>query len=141
MIDAMTGKYFIYPLRIHIDDTDFSGSVYHTNYLKFMERARSEWMEELGFGIAWQRKYQVFFVVHSAQIQFLKPGRVHEMVEVVSSITKIRPASMVFDQYLRLIDSPDKILSQAEIKIACVNAYMQPCAIPELSTITRRLLP
>ena len=54
---------FIYPLRVHIEDTDFAGIVYHSNYLKFMERARSEWVDEVGIGMDWQREHQIYLPV------------------------------------------------------------------------------
>lgn len=121
---------FIYPLRIHIEDTDCTGLVYHANYLNFMERARSEWIDELGIGVSWQKENGLFFVLHSANIQFLKPARVHERVEVVSRIKSIRQASIIFDQCLRLSSMPDKILCKAEIKVACVDFNLQPRALP-----------
>lgn len=122
----------IYPIRIHIEDTDFAGIVYHSNYLNFMERARSEWMEELGYGMVWQREHQLYFPVHSMSIQFLIPGRVHERVEVISEIKEIARASFVFSQYLRFALSPDKILCKAEVRIACVNENMRPRALPNM---------
>ena len=133
----MIEREFVYPLRVHIDDTDFLGSVYHANYLKFMERARSEWMEELGFGIRWQQANRIAFLVHSLQMRFLKPAALHELVEVASLIKMVRSASLVFDQYLRLAGSPDKIFCIAEIKVACVDSKMQPAAIPEISTFKK----
>ena len=122
---------FIYPLRVHIEDTDFGGVVYHSNYLNFFERARSEWAEEIGAGITWQREHGILFPVHSASILFLKPARLHEKLEAVSVIKQVRHASIVYDQYLRLAAEPDKILCRAEIKIACVDTNMHPRAIPE----------
>ncbi|RDI41825.1 YbgC/FadM family acyl-CoA thioesterase [Aquicella lusitana] len=121
---------FTYLLRIHIEDTDFAGVVYHSNYLKFMERARSEWAEQVGLGMTWQREHQIYFPVHAAHILFLKPARVHDKVEVVTSIKAVRPASLVYEQYLRLAHEPDKMLCKAEIKIACVDLDMRPRAIP-----------
>lgn len=133
---------FIYPLRVHIEDTDYGGVVYHSNYLNFFERARSEWCDQLGLGIDWQREHQIYLPVHQALIDFIKPARLHEMVEVVSKIKAIRPASLLFEQYLRLAGSPDKMLCKAEIKLACVTYDMQPRALPEssiLATIRRAL--
>lgn len=138
----MTANLFIYPLRVHIEDTDFAGVVYHSNYLKFMERARSEWAEALGFGTQWQRTHQLYLPVHSLTMTFIKPARLHEKVEVVSTIKAIRPASLVFDQHLRLAGLDDKILCKAEIKIACADEAMRARklpAIPSLETIRRTL--
>lgn len=134
---------FIYPLRIHIEDTDFGGVVYHSNYLNFMERARSEWMDELGLGIDWQRNHHIYFVVHAINIEYLKPGRLHEKVEVVTSIKDLRKTSVIFDQHLRLAGSPDKMLCKAEVRIVSVGENMRPCAIPETTDdnfILRRII-
>ncbi len=122
---------FVYPLRVHIEDTDCTGLVFHANYFNFMERARSEWIENLGMGIAWQKEHELLFVIHSAAIQFLKPARVHEYVEVVSVIKTLKPASIIFAQHLRLAGQPDKILCKAEIKVVCVDKNIQPAALPE----------
>ena len=133
---------FIYPLKIQIEDTDFTGIVYHSNYLKFMERARSEWLEQLGYGMQWQREQQIMFVVYSANQAFLKPAYVHDQVEVVSKIIDLRPASITFDQHLRPANAADKILCKAEIKIACIDNNLRPRPLPESTLLTtiRRLL-
>lgn len=116
---------FIYPLRIHIEDTDFAGVVYHSNYLNFMERARSEWAEELGIGLGWQNEHQIYLPVCTANLSFLKPARLHEQVEVVSTIKTMKRASMYFEQYLRSQDNPDKIFCRADIQLACVDRNMK----------------
>lgn len=95
-----------------------------------MERARSEWIDELGLGVDWRAQHGVHFVVHSATIQYMKPAKVHERLEVVSLLKSARSASFIVDQHLRLAGMPDKILCKAEIKIACVDKTMLPCAIP-----------
>jgi acyl-CoA thioester hydrolase len=122
---------FIYPLRVHIEDTDFSGLVYHANYLNFFERARSEWVESLGFGIEWQRAHGLLFPVRSAKLDYLKPAYLHQKVEVVSQIKEIRRVSVLYDQYLRLQERPDTILCRAEVKIVCVDLNLKPRALPE----------
>jgi acyl-CoA thioester hydrolase len=123
---------FTFPLRIYIDDTDFGGVVYHANYLKFFERARSEWTEQLKIGTEWQRTKGVYFLVRYAKIEFLRPAQLHQEVEVISSIKEYRKASLIYDQYLRLKERPDTILCKAEIKVACVDSHFKPCALPKL---------
>lgn len=133
---------FVYPMRIHIEDTDFTGLVYHSNYLNFMERARSEWFAQLGLGISWQREHHLTFVIHSAQIKYIKPAKLHDLVEVVSTMTQMRSASMVFEQYLRLAQPDHRILCKAEIKLACLDAAMRPAPyphVPVLETIRRSI--
>jgi tol-pal system-associated acyl-CoA thioesterase len=122
---------FIYPLRVHIEDTDYAGVVYHSNYLNFMERARSEWADHVGIGLPWQKQHGLLFPVHRVNIIFMKPARLHEKIEVVSSIVALKPASMIFEQYLRLAEDKDKILCKAEIKIACTDEEMKPRTLPD----------
>lgn len=138
----MSVNQFIYPMRIHIEDTDFTGLVYHSNYLNFMERARSEWFAHLGLGVNWQNEHHLTFVVHSAQIKFIKPARLHDQVEVVSTITQMRSASMIFEQHLRLAQPDHRILCKADIKLACLDADMRPAPyphVPVLETIRRSI--
>lgn len=133
---------FVYPLRVHIEDTDFAGIVYHSNYLNFMERARSEWLDLLGYGILKQREQDVFLPVHAVHMVFLLPAKLHEQLEVVSSIKEIRAASIIFDQYLRQAQSKDKILCEAQVKLACVDSNMRPRRWPKdaiFETIRRTL--
>lgn len=120
----------IYGLRVHTEDTDFAGVVYHSNYLKFLDRARAEWAEEEGIGIAWQREHQILLPVYSVEMYFLLPARLHEHVEVVSQMTEVRGASMQFAQHLRLKQSPHKILCKANVRLACVDLDMRPKALP-----------
>lgn len=131
----MSVNEFIYPMRIHIEDTDFTGLVYHSNYFNFMERARSEWFAQLGLGISWQNEHHLTFVVHSAQIKFISPARLHDQVEVVSVITQMRSASIVFEQQLRLAQPDHRILCKAEIKLACLGADMRPVPYPHVSVL------
>jgi acyl-CoA thioester hydrolase len=137
-----TANHFVYALRVHIEDTDFSGVVYHSNYLKYMERARSEWLATVGAGIDWQRAEHIGFVVHSAEVAFMRPARLHEKVEVVTSVTALRNASIVFAQHLHSDGAPDKILCRATIKVACVDNNLRPRALPDapiFATIRREL--
>lgn len=126
---------FIYPVRVHVEDVDFGGIVYHANYLNYMERARSEWFDQLGYGIMGQWEQDVFLPLYSIQIFFLHPARLHEQLEVVSKVKEVGAASIVFDQYLRLALSKDKIICKAEIKLACVNRAMQPQKWPKASIV------
>lgn len=133
---------FIYPIRVHIEDTDFGGVVYHSNYLNFFERARSEWVDHEGMGIEWQREQQIYFPVAEVCIQFLKPARLHERLEVVTKVSSIKSASLIFDQHLRLANSTDTILCKAEVRVVCVDYQFKPRPLPEtpfLESIRRSL--
>lgn len=125
---VMMNEHF-YPLRVHFEDTDCTGVVYHANYLKFMERARSEWIDSLGIGADWRESAGVHFLVHSLRIQFMQPARLHDRIEVVSRILSVRAASIIFDQCLRLDSMPIKYYAGRKlrlpvlIKICCRGPY------------------
>lgn len=123
---------FIYPFRIYIEDTDFTGIVYHSNYLKYFERARSEWAEASGYGIEWQRDKGILFAICSIKVDYLKPAYLNQQLEVVTRIKEVRPASMLYDQYLRSRERPDTIICKAEIKIACVDLNLRPRTLPDI---------
>jgi acyl-CoA thioester hydrolase len=124
-------KEFIFPMRIYIDDTDCYGIVYHANYLKFFERARSEWSEQLDYGLLKQQEQNVFFTICSAKLDYLKPARAHQLVEVVTRIKELRHASLIYDQCLREATTTDTILCRAEIKVACVDKNLRPRKLPK----------
>lgn len=121
---------FIFPLRVYIEDTDYGGIVYHANYLKYFERARSEWAEQFGFGIEYQQQEKIYFTICYAKIDYLRPAKLHQQVEVVSYMKEIRQASIIYDQYLRPSATPDTILCRAEVKIACVDPLLKPRPLP-----------
>ena len=74
---------FELPIRVYYEDTDAAGVVYYASYLRFMERARTEWLESLGFPLAaFEREHRVAFAVHKAEIEFLKPARLDDRLAV-----------------------------------------------------------
>src|SRR6185437_1712024 len=75
--------HFVFPIRVYYEDTDAAGVVYYANYLRYMERARSEWLEALGFPLAaFEREHAVAFAVHRATIDFLRPARLDDRLAV-----------------------------------------------------------
>jgi acyl-CoA thioester hydrolase len=121
---------FILPLTIYIEDTDYTGLVYHARYLNFFERARSTWIAKLGMGMDWQQQQEIYFVVCSAKLDFIKPARLALPVEVVTRVRELKRASLIFEQELRLSDQTDTLLCTAEVKVACVNHAYRPVALP-----------
>jgi acyl-CoA thioester hydrolase len=120
---------FEWPVRVYYEDTDSGGVVYHANYLKFMERARTEWLRHLGFEQDELReKYHCLFAVHSMQLNFRQPARFNDELLVRSSVSHVRGASMQFEQ---IIQRKSEIVCDATVKIACLNVTeFKACAIP-----------
>ncbi|MFA6039984.1 MAG: tol-pal system-associated acyl-CoA thioesterase [Methylophilus sp.] len=118
-----------WPLRVYYEDTDAGGVVYHSQYLNFMERARTEWVRQLGFTQTDLREnLDVIFVVHSMQIQFKKPARLDDMLVVNTQVLALGYGSFTC---LQTILKDTQILIEAQVKIACVNAAtFKPQGIP-----------
>lgn len=121
---------FSMPVRVYYEDTDAGGVVYYANYLKFMERARSEWLRSLGFEQdELSARDGVIFAVRAARVEYLKPARFNDQLEISVSLGRIGSASIEFKQEAR---RGAELLCTGEIKIACidVNAFT-PHPIPE----------
>ncbi|MDR2015773.1 MAG: tol-pal system-associated acyl-CoA thioesterase [Azoarcus sp.] len=110
---------FSLPVRIYYEDTDAGGVVYYANYLRFCERARSEWLRALGFG---QQQLLAaggpLFVVRSVRADYLAPARLDDSLTVVSTIHNLKNVSVLF---LQRIFREDRLLFTAEVKIVSVS--------------------
>jgi len=117
--DATQPPSFALPVRIYYEDTDAGGVVYYANYLRFCERARSEWLRTLGFG---QQQLLAtggpLFVVRSVQADYLAPARLDDSLTVISTIHDLRNVSVLFFQ--RILRE-GRLLFTAEVKIASVS--------------------
>ena len=119
---------FQMPVRVYIEDTDAGGIVYYVNYLKYMERARTELMRSHGFDKPAILDEGKLFVVHSAQVQYLRPALLDDELTVTASISKLARSYLVFSQTVERNGEP---ICQGDIKVACVEqASMKPSAIP-----------
>ena len=124
---------FLWPVRVYYEDTDSGGVVYYANYLKFMERARTEMLRSFGFEqdrlIAEQG---VIFAVHSLSIQYKKPAVFNDELIVKTIISDCGRASFDFSQSV-VRASDDTLLCTAEIKVACINAEkFTPTVLPKI---------
>lgn len=124
-------KKFLWPVRVYYEDTDSGGVVYHANYLKYFERARTEYLRSLGHQLdVLLQNEGVLFVVKSMQIDYLKPARFNDALQVELEITALKSASLIFLQ--TLMRESDEILSVAEVRVVCLRADgFRPVAIPE----------
>ncbi len=123
---------FSWPVRVYWEDTDGGGVVYHANYLRFLERARSEWLRAMGIGQhALRERHDVVFAVRSVQVEFLAPARLDDELEATVELRGRGRASLQFAQRLwRPLDG--KTLVEAEVRAACLTAStFKPRAIPE----------
>ena len=125
---------FILPLRVYYEDTDAGGVVYYANYLRFLERARTEWLRAMGFEQAkLMEETGLAFAVRSLKAEYLKPARLDDELRVVSGIASHGRVQVVFDQR---IERGDDILLTAMVRVACLDlkrgkAAAMPLAIHE----------
>lgn len=121
---------FLWPIRIYYEDTDFGGVVYYANYLKFMERARTEWLRAEGFEQdELIENENVIFAVRSVQADYLSPARFNEKLVVNTSVIKKGKASITVEQ---VVKREEDVLCKAIIKIACLDAKnFKPVVMPE----------
>ncbi len=120
---------FAITIRVYYEDTDTAGVVYHANYFKFMERARTEWLRSLGVEQdALARREGVIFVVRSAHTEFLKPARFNDVIQVSVAVAACGGASITFAQTIR---RDDTTLCESEVRVACLHAAtFAPCKLP-----------
>jgi acyl-CoA thioester hydrolase len=120
---------FSLPVRVYYEDTDTGGVVYHSNYLNFMERARTEWLRALGFEQdELLREYGVIFAVSAVSVVFHKPARFNELLAVTVALDRRGPASLTLKQE---VQRGEEVLASGEIRIACIDAQrFVPVAIP-----------
>ena len=123
---------FAWPIRVYYEDTDMSGVVYHASYLRFLERARTEWLRALGFSQERLKEERgVVFTVAGMEIDFLRPARLDDALEATVEVQGHRRASLNFVQTLRRAGDVDSVLTRARVRAACVAMdTFKPCALP-----------
>ncbi|WJW74960.1 tol-pal system-associated acyl-CoA thioesterase [Thiohalobacter sp. IOR34] len=123
---------FRWPVRVYYEDTDSGGVVYYANYLKFMERARTEWLRSRGLEQDRLREEQgIIFAVRAAEIEFLRPARFNQALEVTARLAEARRASLSFEQVVYPAGSSEAPCCSGRIRIACLDARsFRPRALP-----------
>jgi acyl-CoA thioester hydrolase len=131
---------FTWPVRIYYEDTDTGGVVFYANYLKFFERARTEWLRSLGFSQEkLAREDKAMFVVRNTAVDYFSPARLDDLLTITVSITKMGRASVVFQQEAWRHDATPTCLARGTITIACVGTEnLRPQTIsPEILHLMR----
>lgn len=117
------------PLRVYYEDTDFGGIVYYANYLKFIERGRSEWVREMGIDQIAMKKAGVVFAVRRVEADYLSPAFYDDQLDVLTRLEKITPARMICAQQVR---RGETVLFEARVTVVCIGAGGAPVRLPEI---------
>ncbi len=114
-------KKFIWQIRVYYEDTDAAGVIFYANYLRFMERARTEWLRNIGFEHkVLMKKYKLLFAVKTLTIDYIKPGYLDDLLTITSRLLESRKATLIFRQNIK--NENNELLSEAEVKVACINS-------------------
>lgn len=108
-------------VKVYLEDTDAQGIVYHANYLKFFERARTEILDTRGMGLANAQAQGLSFVVHEVRIKFHKPARLGDRLTVVTTFERASPFRLTF-RHKAARAGEGQPLSSASVEAACIDA-------------------
>ena len=130
MTESVQNPPFSWPVRVYWEDTDAGGVVYHASYLRFMERARSEWLRAIGIDQSVLRTATgLGFVVKDMQIDFVRPALLDDELSVTVEVKEQRAASILFTQTIKRADGSSVI--RAKVRVACVDVQrMRAAPIP-----------
>lgn len=122
---------FTMPVRVYYEDTDAGGVVYHANYLKFLERARTEWLRSKGIQQDVLLQQQLAFVVASMDCKFIRPVLFNQQINICTHIEKIGKTSIICQQTVVDCEQPEHLYFAATVKVGCVAlSNFKPCRIP-----------
>ena len=123
-------KNFIYKFRIYYEDTDSVGVVYYANYLKYLERARSEAIYSLGLtNTKLRNDYGTLIIVKSCNIEYKKPARFEDELEIISSVLTKTKTSFTMK---KIIQKQEELISEADVQLVTVNKEGKPVKIPKI---------
>lgn len=120
----------LWPVRVYYEDTDAGGVVFYANYLKFMERARTEWLRTLGVEQqSLLNEHGIGFVVAALDMKYLAPARLDDKLTIQTCITQVGRASLNFAQRVLL---SGRVLAEGNIRVGCVKlSTLKPSALPD----------
>lgn len=121
---------FKLPIRVYIEDTDVGGIVFYANYLKYFERARTEYIRDLGFELRGDFEKGISYVVHSLNMRYIAPAKLDQVLFVSAQVEKLGRSYIDFNQ--RVEDDCGKLLVEGSVKVACVSLNNEkPRVLPE----------
>jgi acyl-CoA thioester hydrolase len=127
--DVAAAEAYALPLRVYYQDTDAGGVVYHSRYLDFFERARYEWLRQLGYGcLDLAGRLGVIFVIRSVSVAFRRPARLDDLLHVSVRLAKLGRSRV---QVAQAVKREAEILVEAEVELACVDTgTFRPVSVP-----------
>ncbi|MBA96453.1 MAG: tol-pal system-associated acyl-CoA thioesterase [Sulfitobacter sp.] len=115
------------PIRVYYEDTDMAGIVYYANYLRYIERARSDWVREIGIDQLEMKASGVVFAVRRVEADYIAPAVFDDLLEVRTWPISLSPARLVMSQE---VYRGETVLFRANVTIVCINGVGKPCRLP-----------
>jgi acyl-CoA thioester hydrolase len=124
-------KIFTWPVRVYYQDTDAGGVVYHSNYVNFMERARTEWLRDMGYShMDMIKNLDVMFVVRSIKLDYLRPAVLDDLLQVSAKIKEVGRSRVTLEQ---TVTRGEELLAEGEVHLVCVEVQtFKPVSVPEI---------
>jgi acyl-CoA thioester hydrolase len=124
-------KIFSWPVRVYYQDTDAGGVVYHSNYVNFMERARTEWLRTFGYSnTSMMKELGVMFVVRSMKLDYLRPAQLDDLLEVTAVIKEVGRSRVTLTQ---TVTRGEELMTEGEVHLVCVDVHtFKPVSVPEI---------
>lgn len=118
---------------VYNEDIDYSGVVYHANYLKYFERARLNWFEQLGFGLEEQKNEGILYTIRQIELRYLKPARMDDHLNIRThfEIVGRAKAQLRFLQEIDNLTQQQTCITTANILVVCINEEIKPCSLPK----------
>ena len=121
-------KVYTLPIRVYYEDTDMAGIVYYANYLRYIERGRSEWVREVGLDQNRMKDEDgIVFAVRRVEADYLAPARLDDRLDVLTWVAERKPARMIMGQEVR---RGDKVLFRALVTVICMTLDGRPVRMP-----------
>lgn len=115
------------PLRVYYEDTDMAGIVYYANYLRYIERARSDWVREIGIDQSQMKAEGVVFAVRRVEADYIAPAVFDDCLEVRTEVVELTPARMIVDQK---VYRDAELLFAAKVTLVCIGPGGKPARLP-----------
>jgi acyl-CoA thioester hydrolase len=117
-------KEHCFTYRVYIEDTDQMGIVYHANFLRFFERARTEMLRENGLSLTTMATYGTHFAIHDIHIRYAFPARLDDVVTIKTTCEQTKACGLLFKQMMH--NQSEQLLSEATVHVVCVDESLKP---------------
>lgn len=117
-------------IRVYAEDVDFMGIVYHANYLRFFERARTELLRERELCLSELGQLNILFAIKELNIKYVMPARLDDLLTITTIVSETTACTLVFDQAIR--GQEGSLISEAKVQVVCVDMKLKPKRLPNM---------